>query len=134
MKANIASWMSQHRPDVVLLHIGTNDMRFGVNANVVANNIAAIIDIMRSFVPSVKIVLAQLIPAGDAPAGAIEQLTSLIPGVASQKNSAQSPVVVVNQYSGFSLAVDSDDNIHPNDSGERKMADRWYAELAPLLD
>jgi lysophospholipase L1-like esterase len=54
--------------------------------------------------------------------------------LAAQKNTAQSPVVVVDHYTGFSLAIDSDDTIHANDSGERKMADRWYAQLAPLLD
>jgi lysophospholipase L1-like esterase len=117
----------------VLLHIGTNDIRQGISANVAANNIASTIDILRSIVPNVKIVLAQIIPCGDVAPGAIEGFNNLIPGLAAQKNTSNSPVVVADQYDGFSLAVNSDDNIHPNDSGDRLIADRWYAQLAPLL-
>jgi len=133
IKANIANWASTYRPDVVLLHIGTNDIRQGVSPNVAANNVAGIIDILRSIVPNVKIVVAQIIPCGDADPNLINAFNQLIPNIASQKNNANSRVVVADQFSGFSLATDSDDNLHPNDSGDQKMADRWYQQLAPLL-
>ena len=118
----------------MLIHLGTNDMRFGVTVNTALNNLAGIIDILRLINPNVKIVLAKIIPAGDAAPGAIENFNDDIPALANQKNTAQSPVVVVDQYTGFSLASDSDDNLHPNDSGDRKLADRWFDALAPLLD
>lgn len=134
IKAQIASWAGDTRPDVVLIHLGTNDIRFGVSANTALNNLAGIIDILRSINPDVKIVLSKVIPAGDANPGAIESFNDGIPGLVAQKNTAQSPVIVVDQYTGFDLAVDTDDNLHPNDAGDRLMADRWYAALAPLLD
>jgi lysophospholipase L1-like esterase len=40
----------------------------------------------------------------------------------------------VNQYSGFSLSGgDSDDNLHPNNQGDQKMANKWFDALQSLL-
>jgi hypothetical protein len=45
-----------------------------------------------------------------------------------------SPVVVVDQWTGFSATSDTKDGVHPNDStGSQKMADAWFAALEPLF-
>ena len=42
-------------------------------------------------------------------------------------------LVIVDQNTGFSLNTDTSDGLHPNPSGDNKMAERWYAALAPLI-
>jgi lysophospholipase L1-like esterase len=49
-----------------------------------------------------------------------------IPGWAAGLTTAQSPIVVVDQWTGFDAVADTGDGVHPNDAGFRKMADRWY--------
>ena len=132
--AQISGWANSTHPDVVLIHLGTNDLRAGQTPQSTINEIGQIIDVLRGVNPNVKIVLAQIIPAGDAPAGSVEAFNSLIPGLASSKNTSASPIVTVNQYSGFSLSGgDSDDNLHPNNQGDQKMANKWFDALQSLL-
>ncbi|MEK7727594.1 MAG: choice-of-anchor D domain-containing protein, partial [candidate division KSB1 bacterium] len=44
-----------------------------------------------------------------------------------------SPVVVIDHWAGFSVNQDMYDGVHPNDAGDQKMAERWYAGLTGFL-
>ena len=57
-------------------------------------------------------------------------LTAVPPGASA----AQSPILVVDQFTGFDPAVDTTDGVHPDDSGFQKMSDRWYPALIPFLN
>jgi lysophospholipase L1-like esterase/chitodextrinase len=129
----INGWANATHPDVVLIHLGTNDLRAGQSPQSTINEISQIIDVLRSVNSHVKIVLAQIIPAGDAPAGSVQAFNNLIPGLASSKNTSASPVETVDQYTGFNLGTDSDDNLHPNNQGDQKMAGKWFDALQSLL-
>jgi hypothetical protein len=41
---------------------------------------------------------------------------------------------VVDQWTGFSTATDTYDGVHPNASGDDKIAARWFPALAAVLD
>jgi mannan endo-1,4-beta-mannosidase len=60
-------------------------------------------------------------------------LNNAIPGWATANSTSQSPITVVDQWSGFSTSSDTSDGVHPNDSGTRKMEARWYPALAAVL-
>jgi cellulase/cellobiase CelA1 len=61
-------------------------------------------------------------------------LNNAIPGWAAGLTTAQSPIVVADLWTGFDTVADTlGDGVHPNDAGFRKMADRWYPALTPLL-
>jgi acyl-CoA thioesterase I len=108
----------------VLIHLGTN------NASI--EELGAIIDRLRAVNDVVVVLLAQIIPRRDELAR-VRRLNALIPALAAQRSSARSPVLVVDQFTGFDMSTDLEDNAHPNDRGDRKMADRWYEALVPLL-
>ena len=79
--------------------------------------------------------LAQIMPlspteydCSECPAR-VTALNEMIPGWASSTTSAASPVLVVDQWSGFDVAADTVDGVHPNRAGAQKMADRWYPAL-----
>jgi chitodextrinase len=93
---------------------------------------------MRASNPNMKILVAQIIPMTPAgctwcPSG-VTALNNAIPGWAAGKTTAQSPITVVDQFTGFDTVADTNgDGVHPDDSGFQKMSDRWYPALTPLL-
>lgn len=64
----------------------------------------------------------------------IQNLNSAIVTWAQGLNSTVSPIWVVDQYTGFSNTADLRDGIHPNDSGDKKMANVWYPALVNALE
>ena len=58
----------------------------------------------------------------------LQDLNKQIPTWAAGLNKTESPIWVVDQYTGFSSS-DLRDGVHPNASGDKKMLDRWYPAL-----
>ena len=59
----IKSWTSAQRPDVILLHIGSNDLRAGETDESTESEIRSIIGRARQAQPAVTFLLAELIPS-----------------------------------------------------------------------
>jgi lysophospholipase L1-like esterase len=129
---NIRSWTAENQPDVVLLHIGTNDLRAGESDASTETEIRSIIQKARFAKPNVTVLLAQLIPSLGYEAKTAT-LNQRIATIASSMSTTKSRVVLVDQYSGFSAVNDLDDGLHPNESGDQKMAARWYSALQSVL-
>jgi hypothetical protein len=84
-----------------------------------------------------KIIVAQILPmnptgCAHCSQGAID-LNAAIPAWAAGLSTAQSPITVVDQWTGFNTATDTGDGVHPNDVGNQKISDKWYPALAALL-
>ncbi|KAF4626427.1 hypothetical protein G7Y89_g11732 [Cudoniella acicularis] len=60
-------------------------------------------------------------------------LNKAIPAWAVSKNTTQSPIWVVDQYTGFST-TDLRDGVHPNESGDTKMAAKWYPAIINAIN
>jgi lysophospholipase L1-like esterase len=133
----LPGWLAATRPDVVLMHFGTNDVWSALSTDTVLAAYSKLVDQMRASNPNMRIIVAQIIPL--APAGCTEcpqravALNAAIPGWASGKSTAQSPITVVDQWTGFNDATDTGDGVHPNDAGIQKVADRWYPALTAAL-
>ncbi len=132
---SIGTWASTYRPDVVLMHAGSNDMLQAQSVSGTLDELSQIIDRLRAVNPYVTILLAQIIPASDwnGRLARIKALNDAIPGLVTRKHTAQSPILLVDQATGFYPASDTFDGIHPNASGENKMAARWYDVLTRIL-
>ena len=59
---NIESWVKLNTPDIVLLHIGTNDLVQGYPPSHVIEHIGKTIEIIRLYNPEVIILVAKIIP------------------------------------------------------------------------
>lgn len=132
----LPSWLSAARPDVVVMHLGTNDMWGGYipTDNVIAA-FTTLVGQMRAQNPVMRIVVAQIIPmhgCETCPADAIT-LNRRIPAWAAGLTTTQSPISVVDQWTGFDVAADTYDGVHPTDSGFRKMADRFHPAVVAAL-
>ena len=124
--AKIEGWAAL-RPDVVLMHLGTNDL--ATQPNAVPENLARIIASLRNANPRVTIFVARVIPVSNFPKESLDRVNAAIERMVREQSTAESPLIVVPQDQGFDVARDTYDGIHPNESGERKMAKRWAEAL-----
>ncbi len=123
----IDEWAPAARADVVLVHLGTNDFR--EDPALTPDNLSAIIDELRKANPDVVVFLARIIPSAGLPRERHAALNDAIERMGREKSTARSPVEIVRQDDGFDPAVDTYDGTHPNDLGERKMAEQWFLAI-----
>jgi lysophospholipase L1-like esterase len=134
----LPGWLAATHPDIVMMHFGTNDVWSGRTPAQVLAAYSTLVDQMRASNPSMRILVAQIIPlapsgCADCPQRAVA-LNDAIPAWAAGRTTPQSPITVVDQWTGFTSATDTGDGVHPNDSGNQKMADRWYPALTAALN
>jgi lysophospholipase L1-like esterase len=134
----LPAWLAASRPDVVMMHLGTNDMWGGHIPP--ATKLAAftkLIGQMRAANPAMKIIVAQIIPMSAAACATcpadVAALNAAIPGWATGLSTAQSPVVVADLWTGYDAVADNVDGVHPADTGYQKMAAAWYPVLSRVL-
>jgi lysophospholipase L1-like esterase len=132
-------WLDAAKPDIVLVHLGTNDM-WGhyISTQTKLAAFTKLVGQMRTNNPRIKIIVAQIIPMSAAACSTcpadVAEFDNAIPAWAAGLTTAQSPIVVVDQWTGFDAVADTVDGVHPNNGGFQKMANRWYPALAHVLD
>lgn len=134
----LPAWLSASAPDIVLMHLGTNDVWNGtISTDRILTAYSKLVDQMRANNPNMKILVAQIIPM--QPTGCstcpqrVVELNNAIPGWAASKTTSTSPITVVDLWTGFNASTDTFDGVHPVDSGFQKMANGWYPALTAAL-
>jgi len=119
------------KPNIILLHIGTNDTGFKDSANM-STRLEALLDKIAQASPSALIVLAEITPLGYA-SSALTAYNAKIPGIV-QAHAAKGQHIIGVDMSKMPVPADiGSDNVHPNDQGYTYMANIWYAALKNLL-
>jgi len=131
--AEIGAWAATARPQIVLLHLGSNDALRGQSHSETVDELAGIVETLRGVEPRVTVLLARLIPSTNREGARIEELNARLPALVDRLDRRDSRVVLVDQFAGFDAATDTADGIHPNSTGEEKMAERWLEALLPQL-
>ncbi|MCX3290257.1 GDSL-type esterase/lipase family protein [Streptomyces sp. NEAU-H22] len=130
--------LASTRPDIVVMHFGTNDVWSSISPDRILAAYTTLVAQMRASNPDMRILVAQLIPMNPSSCAACAQrvvdFNARIPGWALATGTDRSPVTVVDQWTGFSTATDTYDGVHPNASGDNKIAARWFPPLAAALD
>jgi lysophospholipase L1-like esterase len=132
--ARIVDWAMAAAPDIVLIHLGHNDLCQDQDIAGTIGDVAAIIDALRTVNAKVGIIVAQNIASSFPCQARIPAYNDQVPALVAEKATEESPVAIVDQYTGFNPATMTWDGQHPNASGESRMADRWFTVLVPLLD
>jgi lysophospholipase L1-like esterase len=140
--------LAQNPADIVLFHFATNDVWNGsVAPATILSAYTTVLAALRAANPKVIVLAAQLIPLvpinvpGTCPACAcptacdqrMVTFNSMIPAWAAANSTAASPIMVVDQHTGFVSTTDTVDGVHPNAAGSMKIATKWYAALTPLF-
>ncbi|RSM67682.1 cellulose-binding protein [Actinoplanes sp. ATCC 53533] len=133
----LPGWLSATDPDVVMMHFGTNDVWNNRSPATILAAFTKLVGQMRASNPAMRILVAQILPMNPSNCAECAQrvtaLNAAIPAWAATTGTAASPVTVVDQWTGFATATDTSDGVHPNDAGNRKIADRWYPALTAAL-
>jgi len=134
---SVGGWVVYDHPDVVTMHVGTNNFWNGTSPALITATLRdydRIVDSVRKDNPLAKILVAQIIPMNYTAAtlAGTMMLDDSIPSWAATRNTASSPVAVVDLRTGWDTASWYVDRVHPNELGSHFMADRVYAALTGL--
>lgn len=121
-------------PDLVLIHLGTNDQSAQDYHTAIVEPLQEIIQMLRAANPQVVILIGHL----NFNAGAALEIRPLVEEMAHKMSTPTSPVVTVHHYQGWQAnpdAANSDtfDWVHPNPQGQEKMAQHWFKSMQPYL-
>lgn len=128
--AKINEWMNTYKPQIVMLHIGTNDIAQGYGVASAPDRLSALIDKICANLPeNGKIYVSSIIPLAMGNMNSqIIDYNSKIPGIVKSKADAGKPAYFVEMYSKITTA-DLADGVHCNRTGYDKMADVWYEAI-----
>lgn len=136
------NWLSNNPPDVILLHIGTNDINNGATASEVRDRVAAILNAINQYEQStgspIIVILAQII--NQVPNNStVTSFNNLLATMAQGRSDYNTELFLVNMETGAGLDYRDDsvggdfiDNLHPYATGYTKMANVWRAKFDEL--
>jgi len=131
--ARIDDWVNESDPDVVLLHLGTNDLGMGQDIDETVQEVGQIVQRLRNHNGRIHILLAALIPmANEAVTRRIRTFNDRVAILADEMDAPKSRVILVDQFTGFDAHVDTYDGLHPNDNGNMKIANHWFAAIQSI--
>ncbi|WP_229713574.1 GDSL-type esterase/lipase family protein, partial [Streptomyces fuscichromogenes] len=124
--AAVDGWLTAYHPNVVTLHIGTNDMNQNYAVATAPDRLGALIDQIVRDRPGVLLVVSTLVPSKDAAVNArISAYNASIPAVVASRHSAGDHVYLVDQ--GAVTTAELSDTLHPDDEGYRRMGRAFAA-------
>ncbi len=140
IRDNIYGWLDARPAEIVLLHIGANDINQDQGADGTAIEIGQILDEIDDWEnvngADISVVLARIVNRSD-PRSALgletSKLNHQIQSLADARIAAGDKIVVVDMESALTYPEDMADELHPNDAGYGKMAGVWYAALSTFL-
>ncbi len=132
-------YMNHFPADIVLLHIGTNDVLAG---DVVSADIDRILDAIDDYETSheipVMVFLARIISTRGAPCWTdpdVIAYNNLVDNLAASRKAAGDSLIVVDMEceAGLDYYTDLMDQVHPNQDGYDKMGDLWFEAIDSWL-
>lgn len=116
------------QPNLVILHVGTNDCLQSIDIQNAGSRLGTLIDRLFDTIPGVTIVTSTLLPNGNSVGQSnINIYNSQIPGLVQDRQEAGKQITYVDFSSSyFSLSDLGPDGTHPTDAGYLKMAEVWY--------
>jgi len=135
----VRAWLNQNPADVVLLHIGTNDLIASTSAPESYRDVEHILDEIDAWEKSssgnpVTVIVSTIVDTA-TPMPEITMFNNdLVALLQSRINNSESPnVIIVDQRNALSYPIDMSntarDYFHPVTSGYNKMADVWRYPL-----
>jgi hypothetical protein len=128
-EGKLADWLNTDQPDVVLLHIGTNDITWG-DEN--AGEVSDILDVIDAYEVAnnkdVTVILALIINRNPYNY-ATTQFNGDVNNMALNRIANGDDIIIVDMESALNYSTDMYDNVHPNDNGYAKMANVWRSAL-----
>jgi len=145
---DFSSELNTKQPDIVLLHIGSNDIFRNQTVESTVNEVNAIIERVFSVLPNATVVVADVIPWSEQsvnPAifpslvntnrdmlAVTAQLSAALKTLVNNRNPSDGKVLLVEVKDGFENDLMAYDGVHPNTIGEAHIANRMLTALYDL--
>ncbi|MFI6074281.1 SGNH/GDSL hydrolase family protein [Actinoplanes sp. NPDC051343] len=130
----LADRLHTYRPDVILMHLGTNNSRRDTYTAAAPEAYRRTIEIIKAHDPAAVVFVAEIVDSarydatGVTRARRIDLINAAVPGIVA----AAGPnfhLVDMSDIHGLDLA----DAVHPNGAGYAKMAWKWYQAMNGVL-
>ncbi len=132
-------------PEVILLHIGTNDVAQGESNTV--GDIVTILDNIDRFDPDITVILATIVEQGEGSyipgnpfvpptTSVVVPFNSDLDAMINTRLANGDKIIRVDQYNALNYTTapyDMYDGLHPNETGYQKMAGVWFTALDDFL-
>jgi lysophospholipase L1-like esterase len=127
--ARVGTWLADYKPDVILLHIGTNDILKKVSAARAERQVAGLISRITTL-SDAKLYVATIIPLKNRRENAIVRAyDTALAATVRLDVAAGRHVRLVDMYDAVSTTDLGPDGVHPTAGGYAKIAARWYAAM-----
>lgn len=132
---NLNGYLTQNPPELILLHIGTNDIA-QLNGTS-ANDVDTILEGIDTFDEQITVILALIVDQNPADSqymvGDVDAFNSNLQAIAQARINNGDKIILVNQNTAINYPADMYDWLHPQLSGYNKMANVWFNELDMIL-
>lgn len=128
---NRIEWVLQQPMDIFLLELGGNDALRGLPVESSKQNLQAIIDQVRTKYPSCKILIAGMLAPPNLGDRYTKAFKSMFADLAKKNNTDLIPFLL--EGVGGVPALNLEDGIHPNPSGQKIVAETVWKYLEPML-
>jgi lysophospholipase L1-like esterase len=128
LSGQIQGWLAAANPDLIILHIGTNDVSSGIAPRGVASRLDFLLSQITTFQPNAELIVASIVPRLDALEATSQAYNERIPALVTKYQLQGKHVTFLDMHSALTTA-DLGDVVHPNASGYEKMAQAWYPAI-----
>jgi lysophospholipase L1-like esterase len=131
--ASVEGWLTTYRPDVVLVHLGTNDLAQEYDVAGAPDRLAALLDRITAHSPATTVLVSSIVPSTfQIITDRVDAFNARLPGIVRARAEQGRKLRFVDLGPAVGTA-DLADFLHPNDAGYAKMASLWHAALEPVL-
>lgn len=133
--AEVVGWLETYQPQIILLHIGTNDCVKNDHPALAPARLSHLLDLISATLPNATTIVAQIIPLPRSTQLNDEVIAynAAIPEIVRARAAQGKHVQYVDMYDAVS-PNQLPDQIHPNDTAYAAMANVWLNALLPLLN
>ena len=133
IRDNVSGWLTTNPADIILLHIGTNDISQG-NTNIsTVSEVNEILNRIDARSTATVVFLARIINRADGYSAATTDYNARLQALADTRIASGDLIIVVDQEAALTYPADLVDAVHPNDAGYLKMAQCWFTTLSEYL-
>jgi acyl-CoA thioesterase I len=125
-------WLLRARFDVLVLETGANDGLRGIPVSTLRTNLATALDRIKAKRPDATIAVIQMEALPNLGATYTSDFHRVYPSVTAEKRVALIPFLLGGVAGDRKL--NQADGVHPNNAGERIVADNVWKSLRPILD
>jgi lysophospholipase L1-like esterase len=129
--SNLDAWLSGNPPNLILLHIGTNDLDV-VSVSEALTDLGSVLDTIHAFDPDITVVLAQIVNRQIFSQDTADFNDQMV-GLVQSRLAAGYKILLVDHESALLYPDDMSDLLHPNAAGYAKMAKVWFDGVSGFL-